>query len=62
MYAKVLVSTVLKFTYEGQEHVIRGVAKYNMLAKRRIFNKIGKLVPIYYSPKYDEVVFIKENS
>lgn len=52
--------TAIKFTYEGQEHKIKFGAAYNMWAQNKAFKQIGNKIPIYYSPKYNQVVFIKE--
>lgn len=71
LYAKVLcgdsvggviVSTELKFRYEGQEHVIKSKPLYSRFGESKGLQQIGQRVPIYYSPTYDEIVFIKEIS
>ena len=56
----VTVSTVLKFRYEGQEHVIRSKTLLSRFGEAKGLQQIGQKVPIYYSPTYDEIVFIKE--
>lgn len=58
----VTVSTVLKFRYEGQEHVIKSKPLYSRFGESKGLQQIGQRVPIYYSPTYDEIVFIKECS
>ncbi|MDE7372760.1 MAG: hypothetical protein K2N18_01725, partial [Clostridia bacterium] len=52
---------VYKFRYKGQDHEIKGKPIHaRFFQEKRIYRHVGEKIPIYYSPKYDQVVFIKE--
>ncbi len=51
---------VYKFRYDKQEHIIKGGTLCDRFGVTKASKLIGQRVPIFYSPTYDEVVFIKE--
>lgn len=56
----ITVGAIFKFRYEKQEHIIKGGPLSDRFGETKTSKLIGQKVPIYYSPTYDEVVFIKE--